>query len=407
MRYAVVSILLTVLGLGSGHRAAGEEAMRTFAEDVAFLAQHTPVIVLGADRHGRQIAIVPAWQGRVMTSTTGGDPRRGIGWINDSLIASGRPQAKINAYGGEDRFWMGPEGGQFAIFFRPGDPFDFSHWQTPAVIDSQPFEVVAQGPEEVAFRREARLTNYSRTQFDVRIDRKVRMLPQSEVVSVLHVEPSDRVRWVAYESDNSITNTGQAAWSKETGLLSIWILGMFKHSPSCTVVVPIRAGSVAELGPVVNDRYFGAIPSDRLAVTEQHLLFKADGAYRSKIGVSPARARPVLGSYNPDCKLLTIISYDLPHGATDYVNSMWELQEDPYGGDVANSYNDGPPAAGVKPLGPFYELETSSPAVALRAGQSLRHRHRTFHFEGPPADLEPIAQAVFGIGLQAITSALK
>ena len=30
----------------------------------------------------------------------------------------------MNGFGGEDRFWLGPEGGQFSIFFKKDDPFD-------------------------------------------------------------------------------------------------------------------------------------------------------------------------------------------------------------------------------------------------------------------------------------------
>ena len=30
----------------------------------------------------------------------------------------------MNVFGGEDRFWLGPEGGQFALYFKAGDPFD-------------------------------------------------------------------------------------------------------------------------------------------------------------------------------------------------------------------------------------------------------------------------------------------
>ena len=56
-----------------------------------------------------------------------------------------------------------------------------------------------------------------------------------------------------------------------------------------------------------------------------------------------------------------LVQFDRPAGARDYVNSMWEVQRDPFAGDVVNSYNDGPPAPAAKPLGPFYELETSSP----------------------------------------------
>ena len=68
------------------------------------------------------------------------------------------------------------------------------------------------------------------------------------------------------------------------------------------------------------------------------------------------------------------MQFTRPDGAADYVNSMWEIQSEPYKGDALNSYNDGPPGPGQKPLGPFYELESSSPALALEPGQQLYAR---------------------------------
>jgi hypothetical protein len=41
------------------------------------------------------------------------EQRHGFGWINRKLIASRKIQPHINVFGGEDRFWIGPEGGQF------------------------------------------------------------------------------------------------------------------------------------------------------------------------------------------------------------------------------------------------------------------------------------------------------
>ena len=75
-------------------------------------------------------------------------------------------------------------------------------------------------------------------------------------------------------------------------------------------------------------------------------------------------------------------------------------QDKPYGGDVVNSYNDGPLGPGEPPLGPFYEIESSSPAATLQPGARLRHVHRTFHFEGPEAELDAIARATLGVGLR-------
>jgi YhcH/YjgK/YiaL family protein len=89
------------------------------------------------------------------------------------------------------------------------------------------------------------------------------------------------------------------------------------------------------------------------------------------------------------------------------VNSLWKLQDDPYAGDAANSYNDGPPAPGAKPLGPFFELESSSPAASLAPGASLSHVHRTIHLTGPESALDTVARAVLGVTIADITSALK
>jgi hypothetical protein len=137
------------------------------------------------------------------------------------------------------------------------------------------------------------------------------------------------------------------------------------------------------------------------------IYFAADGAYRSKIGISPQRSKAVLGSYDADNKVLTIAQFSQPAGVTDYVNSLWKLQDNPYGGDAANSYNDGPPEPGKKPLGPFYELESSSPAAALAPGKSLSHVHRTMHLVGPEDKLDEVSRATLGVSLAEISSAFK
>jgi hypothetical protein len=97
----------------------------------------------------------------------------------------------------------------------------------------------------------------------------------------------------------------------------------------------------------------------------------------------------------------------VPAGATDYVNSLWKLQDNPYGGDAANCYNDGPPTPGAKPMGPFFELESSSPAAALAPGKSLSHIHRTIHLSGPKSALDSVARATLGVSLADIKDGLK
>jgi hypothetical protein len=238
------------------------------------------------------------------------------------------------------------------------------------------------------------------------VDREIRVLERSEAFKALGIMPAETIKMVAFESNNKMTNTGAEAWSKETGLLSIWILGMFNPSPTTTIVVPFNGGPEYEFGPIVNDSYFGKVPANRLVVKDGVMFFSGDGQYRSKIGLSPQRARPILGSYDIANKVLTIVQYKKPDFVTDYVNSMWELQDEPYKGDVVNSYNDGPSEPGAKPLGPFYELETSSPAAALEPRQTISHIHRTYHLQGSEADLDLICKATLGVTIAEIKSAL-
>ena len=158
------------------------------------------------------------------------------------------------------------------------------------------------------------------------------------------------------------------------------------------------------LGPKVNDTYFGKISEDRLKVSGDHIFFRADGKSRGKIGIPPLRATGVMGSYDSENKILTLLICRLPEGKTDYVNSAWELQENPYSGDALNSYNDGPLEDGSQ-MGPFYELETSSPAADLKPGESLSHIQYTLHLKGDTAELDKVSRKVLGVSLEEIASA--
>jgi hypothetical protein len=113
----------------------------------------------------------------------------------------------------------------------------------------------------------------------------------------------------------------------------------------------------------------------------------------------------ILGSWDAENEALTIVQFHQPRGAVDYVNSMWEIQKEPFSGDAANSYNDGPSGPGAKPMGPFYELESSSPALTLKSGLSYTHVHSTFHFQGPLEELDKIAVHVLGVSLATIEAA--
>ena len=363
-----------------------------------FLKKHIDIIEL---KNGSSaIAVVPAWQGRVMTSTSEGDEGFSFGWINRDLIASGKILPHINAFGGEERLWLGPEGGQFSIFFRNGNPFTFENWQTPDFMDTLPFEVTLKTDSSTQFAHDVVTENYSGTPFRFRLERAVTILTGKELAKQTGIDASG-LNCVAYRSDNTLMNKGEKAWKKETGLLSVWMLGMFIPSPSVVVVIPVKPGDEKAMGPMVNDAYFGKIASDRLKVAGNHIFFRADGKSRGKLGIPPLRATGTMGSYDSENKILTLLICRMSDKPGVYVNSAWELQKDPFSGDALNSYNDGPLADGTQ-MGPFYELETSSQAAELLPGETLTHTQYTLHITGDPQLLDQVSRKVLGVSLEEI-----
>ncbi len=58
-----------------------------------------------------------------------------LGFVNRAFIKSGKTATPFNNYGGEDRFWLGPEGGQFGLYFPPGKAFEFGNWPERATAN--------------------------------------------------------------------------------------------------------------------------------------------------------------------------------------------------------------------------------------------------------------------------------
>lgn len=374
----------------------------TFGYDLAFLKEHhKDLVLLHDDSNKAQLIILPGYQGRVMTSTASGNNGASFGWVNHDLIASGKPSEHISPFGGEERFWLGPEGGQFSIYFKKGVGFTYDNWFVPKEIDTEPFTLVRSSATEAAFEKVMHLENYSGNTFDLLVNRNIRLLDKSKIDSLLGVTIPAEVEALAFESENILTNKGKSAWTKKTGMLSVWILSMLRASEKTTVAIPYKQGDASKLGKEVTDDYFGKVPADRLQVKNGLILFKADAKYRSKIGLSPKRALPFVTSYDATNGVLTIAEFSLPQGTVDYVNSKWEIQKDPFNGDAINSYNDGPVNGGQ--MGQLYEIESSSPAAALAPEQSLTHYHRTIHLKGTKETLDQIALKLLGVSVDALS----
>ena len=150
----------------------------------------------------------------------------------------------MNVFGGEDRFWLGPEGGQYALYFKRGDAFDLDHWQVPEPIDWGGWDVASQSASAARFHKRMTLLNYSGTQLEIDVDRTVRLLSPADFGAVLGESPGSAVRTVAFESSNTITNVGREQWRPESGLVSVWILGCsirLRRRPSSFPLSPARS----------------------------------------------------------------------------------------------------------------------------------------------------------------------
>jgi hypothetical protein len=395
-----VLLLCSVFFIACNSNSKKETNMQqgSFGYDLEFLRKHHKDLVL-LENGDAKLIVLPAYQGRIMTSTAEGNAGASFGWLNHELIASGKFTEHFSAFGGEERFWLGPEGGQFSIYFKKGVDFKFENWFVPKELDTESFDLVASDKTSAQFEKQMHLDNFSGTAFDLKVNRNISLLNDSAIQQLFGKLPAG-VKAVGFQSDNMITNTGNAEWNKSSGLLSIWILSMLNAGNQTSIAIPYKQGDSATLGKIVTDDYFGKVPAERLKVGDGLILFKADGNQRSKIGLSPARALPMAASYDAVNNVLTIAQFSLPEGKTDYVNSLWEQQQHPFAGDAVNAYNDGPIEG--KQMGKFYELESSSPAAALAPGQSLSHFHRTIHLKGTKADLNTIAQQLLGVGVDAL-----
>lgn len=376
-----------------------EVKMGTYAYDTRFFNEHNiPFVELVSADGNARVMVIPAWQGRVMTTSAAGHDGDSYGWINHRYISAGKVSNQFNPVGGEERLWLGPEGGPFSLYFDPGQEQIYAHWRVPAMLDTEAFEITAQDTDHIRLVRQAQLTNAAGTTFQIQLDRTVSLMDTAEVARDFGIPLSKELKMVAYRTDNILTNRGNQAWTKEGGLVSIWMLGCFAPTPTTTVFIPYKQDGQ---GPIVNDAYFGQMPEGRLVKQEGLIYFKIDGRHRSKIGLSPSRATSLCGSYDASKGVLTILWCNLPDTPATYLNGQWGPQQDPFAGDVINSYNDGPVEDGSI-MGPFYEIETSSPGAELAPGSSLVHTQKVVHLQGTEAQIEPIVNQLFGASLDVI-----
>ena len=104
---ATLAFAGTVAALATGAGGCRNQGMNDptdrFTADLAFLERHSPIVVLADPQGTARVAVAPAYQGRVITSTTGGADAPSFGWIGRVAIEARGRQPHMNVFGGEDR----------------------------------------------------------------------------------------------------------------------------------------------------------------------------------------------------------------------------------------------------------------------------------------------------------------
>jgi len=359
----------------------------TFNHDLEILKNLEGVHILSSEES--MIAVSPELQGRVFTSSSKGLNGKSYGWFKRDAFLDGTFKNHFGGLGGEDRMWFGPQYGKYNVFFEPGSTFEDEFMRLTPELDTLKFEVIKKTEKEVLSKGKMNVRNYQNFLFNVEMQRRVSILDKKTIEGNLGAELSSEVSYVGFETETKMTNIGAEDWSKESGLISIWILGCIVPTDSTVAIIPTRG----QLDMVTN--YFTPLDESRMRIKDGIVYYKADAKYLNKIGILPENTLPIFGTYAPELNLLTIVEFtfeDSPY----YVNSQKEINDAPYAGDVINIFNDGiTPTAG--PFGPFYELESSSSAKELQVGQIITHKSKTYHFEGNEDDLDKIALATLGV----------
>jgi hypothetical protein len=367
---------------------------RTYSDELAFLREHVDTVVLRSGVERARIVVSPMLQGRVMTSSTGDVDSPSFGWINREAIAVIRDDLRFSDYGGEDRFWLGPEGGQFGLFFGYGSDFEKENWRCPSALDRGGFRVIERDAGRVEMERRMAVANHNGAKFALHVRRTISALGRKEIESVLGMTIPGAARAVGFVSENAVTNEAPVPMDKESGLLSVAVAGQFPRPSFSAVIAPCE-----NRRPVVTLGYFGGDPALLLGLSERYVSADLQQQAEWKIGIPAESCRDTIAAIThlQSRWVLTIIKFDRPIGAAEYVNSTWRRQEEPYVGDALHIRNGGRPPSAQESDPPHFEIQSSSPALALGVGESHTHRHWTVHLETTSAEtLLPFANALLG-----------
>ncbi|MGC6429970.1 MAG: DUF6786 family protein [Jejuia sp.] len=340
------------------------------------------VIELTSNNGQSRLIISTEDNGKIIASTHNGLNGSYNGWVNKLALTDNSKNI-----GGEERLWIGPLGSQFSFYFQQIEPLHDDNWKVPDPINTESYNVISRDKDWVELHKTMQLTNYIGTTFNFQVNRKISMLSKEIIQKHLKINLNRTIKYVAFETQNTLTSLDTVSWTKENGLVGLWSAGMYQGTDDTVVIIPLKTD--ANTSNILT--YLAPLDSTRLLVKNNVVLFKADSKYRSKIGIPPEIAPDIYGCFSKTKNRLTIIQYQKDNDRL-YSNSFVEILDEPYKGEAIPIYNHSEN---------FFELESNAPLKALRQNETTSHWHRVYHFSDNYDSLNEISQNLLGVNLKA------
>ena len=363
-----------------------------YSNTLSKLKERTSVVELFENEGPSRLIVCPELQGKIICSSYNGSKGQKNGWVAEAFYNS--KKFDIKNIGGEDRLWIGPLGSQFSFYYQQIVPLSENNWKIPQDLSSGIFHVNSKTNSKISMHRSIQLTNFIGTKFKLKIERNLNILDKVEIENELSISLKPSIKYVAFESENKLTNDGQIPHLKETGLVSLWSAGMFQGTDDTFVIVPLE-------GNISKDSIYasmGKLTEERYRIEEDVLLFKTDGKYRSKIGVPSKFAPARYGCYSKSMNRLTLIEYTF-NSTGKYSKTGPEFQKEPFIGEAIPVYNNGPMDLRMSKKSSFYELESLSSMEELKPGESINHSHKVYHFSADFKELQSLSKVLLGFDL--------
>ena len=351
--------------------------------------------------------MAPEYQGRVLTSTVGGDAAPSFGWLGRAAISSHARQPHMNVFGGEESLLAGT-GGRPVRALQEGQRI-----QSRALVDPGGLGLGTLGPRQACADGRAVPEAVIPPQL---LGHAVRDRSQPDGAAArppgdregAGIAPAEAIQAVAFESANAVTNDEPGPMAAGSGPGVGLDPGHVQAVAGNDGRRAVRPGAGNEAwDPIVERRLIrqgagGA--ADRGSVGDSSFAATGRSAARSAC----PRPRPA-GARQLRCERARAHASAVhASGERDgYVNSMWEASRSRTVATWSTATTTGrPPRALSRSARSTSSRPPRRRSASRRAAEHV-HVHRTIHLAGPEADLDAVARAVLKVSLAEIAGAFK